>query len=265
MAIDTRQRAAAYYDLDPRVPGDIPFYRARIPSPDARVLELGCGTGRVLASLVASCRYVHGIDSSPAMLERCQDKLRQADIPPTRAFVEHGDVTRFELDSRFDLIIVPYVFQILRTDEEVEGLFRCIRKHLRPNGTCILNTPKPPMEPDALRRDWCIAEEQPAWEVKTGSVRVTCHYRRRRMDPQRLILYPDLVFRRHEAGVLKDETVMSTVMRCWYPDEILDLIVGQGFEIQDSWGGYAGEQYGSGAELVAQFKGRTTSGAARAL
>ena len=64
MPRDPRARAAQYYDANPVFPNDIPFYRGRIPSLRAKVLELGCGTGRVLVSLLDRCGYIHGIDHS---------------------------------------------------------------------------------------------------------------------------------------------------------------------------------------------------------
>jgi len=72
--MDARNRAAEYYDANPVFPNDVPFYLARIPSPRARILELGCGTGRVLDSLVGACGYIHGIDHSEEMLARCLAK-----------------------------------------------------------------------------------------------------------------------------------------------------------------------------------------------
>ena len=48
--MDIRTDAARYYDLDPDVPDDLPFYRNLVPSKDARVLELGCGTGTPTSS-----------------------------------------------------------------------------------------------------------------------------------------------------------------------------------------------------------------------
>jgi SAM-dependent methyltransferase len=55
MANDIRAKAAQYYDLCPDMPADVPFYRSFIPSLEARVLELGCGTGRVLVPLAEKC------------------------------------------------------------------------------------------------------------------------------------------------------------------------------------------------------------------
>jgi SAM-dependent methyltransferase len=95
MSDDIRAEAAQYYDVNPTIPDDIAFYQARLPSSDAVVLELGCGTGRVLLPLAAMCGFVHGIDRSQAMLARCQQKLQAAEIPPSKAQVELGDITDF--------------------------------------------------------------------------------------------------------------------------------------------------------------------------
>ena len=64
MQDDIRAETAQYYDTNPAIPDDIAFYKARLPSSDASVLELGCGTGRVLHPLAASCGFIYGIDWS---------------------------------------------------------------------------------------------------------------------------------------------------------------------------------------------------------
>ena len=51
MAIDILSAAARFYDLSPDSPMDIGFYQDRLPSPNTSLLELGCGTGRILVPL----------------------------------------------------------------------------------------------------------------------------------------------------------------------------------------------------------------------
>src|SRR5438105_3032983 len=108
MREDIRAEAAQYYDVSPTIPDDLAFYQARLPSADAAVLELGCGTGRVLLSLAAVCGFIYGIDRSQAMLARCLQKVQAAALPPTKARVDLGDITQFALGRAFDLIIAPY-------------------------------------------------------------------------------------------------------------------------------------------------------------
>lgn len=254
MKIDIRSEAASYYDLSPQHPKDIPFYEERIPSPDASVLELGCGTGRVLVPLAASCGYIHGLDLSEAMIAVCLRKMREAGIEPGKACTEVGDITDFSLGRRFDLINAPFrVFQNLETDEEVDSLFRCVREHLSPQGTCILNVFNPNRDRETLLREWCSEGEHFNWEVPFDGGRVTCHDRSPCMDREKLVLYPELVYRRYRGEALVDESVLRIAMRCYYPEEFERLIVDHGFRVLRRWGGYAGEPYSEGPELVIQF------------
>jgi hypothetical protein len=73
------------------------------------------------------------------------------------------------------------------------------------------------------------------------------------MDLKKLILYPEAIYRSYKGETLKHEIVLKIVMRCFYPDHFERLIMDHGFTIIDRWGGYSGESYGEGPELVIQF------------
>lgn len=255
MSVDIRVEAAKYYDAGPKPVDDIPFYKERIPSPDSTVLELGCGTGRVLVPLSKCCRNIHGLDLSESMISICRKKLDDAGVPPSRAGVQVADITHFDLDRKFELIIAPFrVFQNLETDAEVEGLFRCVRNHLSPEGSCILNVFNPKGDRENLLREWCNETENFCWEAPFEGGHITCHDRRSKMDRDKLILYPELIYRRYEENTLQDEVVLKIVMRCYFPKDFEELIAAHGFQIINRWGGYSGEPYGEGPELVVQFK-----------
>jgi hypothetical protein len=89
--------------------------------------------------------------------------------------------------------------------------------------------------------------------VEDDGDRVACSDVRRRLEDSPLVLYPDLVYRRYSGDDLKEEVVLTIPMRCFYPDEFLDLIEEHGGRILEKWGGYEGERYGSGNELVVEF------------
>jgi SAM-dependent methyltransferase len=254
MSEDIRAEAAQYYDVNPTIPDDIAFYQARLPSSDATVLELGCGTGRVLLPLAAWCGFIHGIDRSQAMLVRCLQKLRAAAIPPTKVHVELGDITQFALGRTFDLIIAPYrVFQLLETEAQVDGLFRCVRAHLAPGGTCILNVFHPQGGFESIQQARERATESYRWEVMVDGVRLRCDERWLRLDLERHVLYLELVYRRYVGGAWVEDAVLQIPRRCYTPDEFEQVILDYGFRIIQRWGGYAGERYGEGPELVVQF------------
>ena len=176
-------------------------------------------------------------------------------IPSSKAQVEVGDITNLDINRKFDLIIAPFrVFQNLETETEVDGLFESIRRLLSSKGTCILNVFKPKFEPETLRRKWSNKSEYFCWESVVDDGRVTCHGRNANIHPERNILYPELAYRHYIAGKLTDEVVLQIVMRCYYPDEFERVILDHGFEVIERWGGYKGERYGEGQELVIQFR-----------
>jgi hypothetical protein len=206
------------------------------------------------AAVPVVCGFIHGIDRSQAMLARCLQKLQAAAIPPTKAQVELGDITHFALGRAFDLIIAPYrVFQLLETEAQVDGLFRCVRAHLAPEGTCILNVFHPQSGFEGVQQEWERATEICRWEVTVDGVRLRCDERWLRLDPERHILYPELVYRRYIGGVWVEDAVLQIPRRCYAPDEFEQVILDHGFRIVQRWSGYAGERYGEGPELVVQF------------
>jgi len=118
MTLDLRAEAALYYDLNPNTLDDVSFYIDRLPSTHARVLELGCGTGRVSIPLAQKCGFLHSLELSEAMLDLCREKIAQTELGPERILVEHTDITDYDLGSQFDLIIAPFrVIQNLETDQ----------------------------------------------------------------------------------------------------------------------------------------------------
>jgi SAM-dependent methyltransferase len=252
--MDLRERAAQYYDLSLEFPADVPFYLDRIPSGAPRVLELGCGTGRVSLPLARRSGFLHGVDHSAGMADICRAKLLANGLGPDRVLVSVADIADLHLDARFDFIVAPFrVLQNLATDAQVAGLFAGIREHLDARGRCILNVFRPYRDPEALRAEWRSTEEAIEWEVPVEGGRVVRSVRRTRSEAEPLVLYPDLIYRRYAGDRLVDETVLSIPMRCWYPVELLSRIQAEGFAVTGTWGGYAGEVYGEGPELVVEF------------
>lgn len=104
--------------------------------PDARrILELGCGTGAVLAGL-GSGYSLTGIDLSARMLDRARRRVRHARL------IE-GDMTAFDLHEHFDAVLC--VFDTLNHVTTVEGWRAVVANaahHLRDGGLFVfdLNT-----------------------------------------------------------------------------------------------------------------------------
>jgi ubiquinone/menaquinone biosynthesis C-methylase UbiE len=81
---DQYGQIAEYYDLEhDGYTEDLPLIRHLVETVGDPVLELGCGTGRVLATLADTGMRLTGVDSSVAMLDRCRTRFAREQQPPT--------------------------------------------------------------------------------------------------------------------------------------------------------------------------------------
>lgn len=104
-------------------PGDATFYRALCRGA-SRVLELGCGDGRVAKRIAADGAEVVGIEPHPEMRALCAGFE-----------VVDGDMRSFDLGRVFDRVVVPYTgLYCLPDDAAVVDCFRCVAAHLAPDG-----------------------------------------------------------------------------------------------------------------------------------
>jgi SAM-dependent methyltransferase len=127
---------APFYD---RIMGDRDEEIARIRTyisrflPGARsLLELGCGTGALLAGLAPDLR-VTGLDRSREMLA-----IAAQTVPAARLL--QGDITAFRLPDRFD--VITCMFDTLNHVQSLAGwrsLFSCVHEHLADGGLFIFD------------------------------------------------------------------------------------------------------------------------------
>ena len=111
--------------------GDAAFYRALAQESGGPVLELGCGTGRVLLPIAALGIPCVGVDASPAMLAA----LRAKNPPPNLELVE-GRMETFDLGARrFALVTSPFraFLHLLDVPSQLAALAN-VRRHLAPGG-----------------------------------------------------------------------------------------------------------------------------------
>jgi SAM-dependent methyltransferase len=135
------ERALFYDHVATGVEGDVAFYVAEAVASGSPVLELGCGTGRILIPTVERGVDVVGLDASADMLAIARAKL--AACPPDvrhRARLVHGDMRDFELSQSFSLVTIPYraFLHNLDVDDQLRTLARA-RRHLAKDGHLILN------------------------------------------------------------------------------------------------------------------------------
>jgi SAM-dependent methyltransferase len=104
--------------------GEADIVHAAVPE-GASILELGCGTGRILRPLASLGHQVHGVDGSPGMLARLTD------LPVTCSPIES-----LRLDEKFDVVLLASTLLNTAPGQRRAFLATC-RHHLPDNGTAV--------------------------------------------------------------------------------------------------------------------------------
>ena len=125
-----------YHLLHRGNPGDVGWYVRRCQGA-RRILELGCGDGRVLIRLSQSGASLFGMDDSASMLTRCAERFHRSG---SRVELIHGDMSVFALPWQFDRILIPYnSLYCLPTKARQLSCLRTVMAHLAPKGQLLFD------------------------------------------------------------------------------------------------------------------------------
>ena len=139
------------------------------------MLELGCGTGRVLIPLAQIGYHCIGIDHDLSMLQFLRAQVGK--LKP-RPWFFAADITRFNLSVQFSLIIVPCnTYSTLRKNERLACL-RCVHKHLKHGGIFAVSIPNPETLADLPTRSASQLEEEFLHPQTGNPVQVSSSWRR---------------------------------------------------------------------------------------
>jgi len=94
-----------------------------------RVLEIGCGAGRVTRALAQVFGEVYGVDISGEMVRQARTAL--ADLPHVKIFQNSGKDLDVLGSIRFDFAFSSIVFQHIPSREVIESYVRAVRRRLR--------------------------------------------------------------------------------------------------------------------------------------
>jgi SAM-dependent methyltransferase len=134
----------------------------------ARLLEIGCGIGRMTRHLAQVFGEVHGTDVSAEMIEQAQQRFR--DSANTFFYETNGlDFAAFP-DEHFDVIFSVYVFQHVPSPEVVHSNLRDACRILKPGGAfkfqvCGIDHP----EYDRMPKDTWTGTPFPEREIRRAA------------------------------------------------------------------------------------------------
>jgi len=117
---------------------DVPFWRRIATEAGGRVLELGCGTGRITLPLARAGARITGIDRSSPMLDRARRRVKRARLSSSAQLVR-GDIRFLPFPTReqpFAAVMAPYgVLQSLLRETDLKATLAAVHAVLEPGGT----------------------------------------------------------------------------------------------------------------------------------
>lgn len=209
---------------------DVGFYLEEAKRARGSVLEVGCGTGRILLPIARAGITITGIDGSRQMLERCRAKLPGAG---ERVTLAQHDMRSFELGERFALIIAPFrVVQHLTTIDDQLQFLATVSRHLAPQGRLIFDVFNPRFDL-LVSADGVEREDTPEQRLADGrTLRRTYRIARVRWIDQvseaELIYYVD-----------GKRYVQAFEMRWYLAAELRNLLARAGFRVSAMHGDFA--------------------------
>jgi SAM-dependent methyltransferase len=253
-AIDSYEITAKYYDgayAAKQDLVDLPFYLELAEKSPGPILEIACGTGRVLIPIARKGIEIHGVDNSRPMLEILNRNL-QKEPAEVRAKVtlHEGDMRYFRLGKQFPLVIIPFrPMQHMHTVEDQIHALKSAAAHLTGNGILAFDVFYPNF--DSINTK--IGEEVPEmeWRSRTDPTAIVRRYfRKESVDKINQVFNFTFVYRTFKDDkVIAEETENFYLSFYTYP-HLRALFQLTGLEVVEEYGSFAKTPMDNSAEQM---------------
>lgn len=239
---------AEAYDLIQAGQEDVPFYVEEGRKAGSPVLELGCGTGRLLIPLARAGLEVVGLDADEAILAVCRRKLDGwGEIIRARVSLLRADMRGFHLDRRFRLILLSCnTLNVFLEAKERLSVLRLCREHLAEGGRVLIESTVPDVgflkERDGRERVFEFTEPSTGDEF---IYRVTA-----RCDLEKRVDRAEVFLERRSEGGLVDSAFEVQLSTFLYPQELDGEAREAGLKVLHLWKDHQRGPFNSSARLV---------------
>ncbi len=227
---------ARFYDLDTQdTTADLPFWVNLARRTGGPILEVGCGTGRVLLPLARAGFSVVGVDVSSAMLAVAREKVAAAGLA-RRVELVHADALELHLERRFPFAFVALnSFGHFAAPGQPERALERLNAHLVPGGVLALDLPNP--VPGAfgettgvLIHDYTRPGPMPGWQ--------TVKLRSQALDPVEQVVDVSCLYDEVSPSGEVRRTLADFSLRYFYRNELRLLFERAGLRLEETYGSY---------------------------
>jgi SAM-dependent methyltransferase len=225
---------------------DVAFYVDAAKEAGGPVLELGCGTGRVLLPSARAGVGIVGLDASRRMLAVCRRRIA-AEPSEVRSRIElcEADMRHFSFGCSFRLVTIPFrPFQHLTTVDDQLACLASIRKSLVADGRLILDLFNPSLDALANRPAGEEMDEGPAHVTPDGRRLLRRHKLVTADRFQQVNRFELIYYVTHPDG-REERLVHSFAMRYLFRFEAEHLLARAGFVVEHLYAGFDRSAYGS--------------------
>ena len=211
---------------------DIEFYVNQARMFGGPVLELACGTGRILEPLARAGFASTGIDRSPGMLAEAR---RKAQVRGTATRYIEADIRRFSLDERFALIFIAgnSICHLLDIDS-FDACIACVRRHLAEGGRFVIDVYMPDLR--RLLIDPEVRQRLGEYEDPDGAGRVVVTH----TAGYDAVTQINSVKTFHRLPDAPAEVEGSFELKMYFPQELQGLLRHNGLRLLEACGEYDG-------------------------
>jgi SAM-dependent methyltransferase len=226
---------------------DLQMYRDFALAGDGPILELGCGTGRVLIPLALDGHRVTGLDLSASMLAAARAKIDAAHVGDRVTLVQ-GDMRDFDLPARFVLALIPInTFMHCYDTQQQLACLRAIHRHLNPGGQLIVDVYQP--DPQVLlESDGRLVSEGTLLDPDTGHTIHRLYTRRLDLATQTQTI--TFIMEEIDATGTVRRNLFPLCMRFVYRYEMELLLRMAGYSLEAVHGSYDLEPFDSNSERM---------------
>ncbi len=221
-AVDSYSVTARYYEgayAAKQDLVDLPFYVELAQQTVGPILEIACGTGRVLLPIARKGINIHGVDNSLPMLEILRNTLAgEPHDVRQRVTLHEGDMRDFRLDAQYPLVIIPFrpMQHMLTVQDQVSALTTAA-SHLSDTGILAFDVFYPKFEMLTARMGEEVSEME--WTPSSDPTTIVRRYfRKGSVDKINQVFSFTFVYRTFRAGeIIIEETEAFQLSYFTYP------------------------------------------------